>query len=58
MALLSQEGYVVKIFTQNVDGPEFAAGVPMDKVSASRNVPDPHKCLNCGETFPLIEILT
>ena len=49
--LLSDNGMLKKIYTQNIDGLEEVAGIPTEKIVHSHGTFSTAKCLSCGKKF-------
>ena len=52
MRLLSDKGLLLKLFTQNIDCLERAAGVPDEKIVEAHGSFARQRCIECHENFP------
>lgn len=52
MRLLSDKGLLLKLFTQNIDCLERAAGVPDDKIVEAHGSFASQRCIDCQSAFP------
>lgn len=50
--LLSDKGLLLKLFTQNIDCLERAAGVPEDKIVEAHGSFAHHHCIECKSSYP------
>ena len=52
MRLLSDKGILLKLFTQNIDCLERAAGVPDEKIVEAHGSFARQRCIECKTTYP------
>lgn len=56
MKLMADHGKLQRVFTQNIDTLELAAGIPRDKIVFAHGSFDTQSCIECKTSAPRIEL--